>query len=153
MLKSLLCSVAQCCTVAPLLCVWQAGEIMPRYTYLAQMALAFSARKLLLRLEMAPSSKMRSIDYLSLGWGLPPLLQCNRYSYFWQGPVWGGGGGAACRRDHEVEGRPQLAFYQLKKPHWWDYLFHLAVKHTANQRASQHSLSWRTTKILSLEGG
>jgi len=40
---------------------------MPRYTYLALMALAFSARELLLRLEMAPSLKMGSIDYLSLG--------------------------------------------------------------------------------------
>ncbi len=61
------------------------------------------------------------------------------------------GVGAACRRAHEVEGRPQLVFYQLKKPRWWDYLFRLAVKHTANQRASQHSLSWRTTKIIQIK--
>lgn len=54
------------CGPFALFCVWQAGEIMACYTYLAQMALVFSARELLLRLEMAPLLKMRSIDYLRL---------------------------------------------------------------------------------------
>lgn len=108
----MLCSVAQCFTVAPLLCVWQAGGIMAYYTYLSQMALVFSAANCFSDWKWRLEWKWGQ----SIIWAWTEACPCNRYLCVCQGAVWGGWGGLRWVAPALwVEEGPQLAFFQLKQ--------------------------------------